>query len=60
MLFLRHFINITLYLCFQGVDLVRGDFQGTSTRIHNESEARANFMKEDQTFRYETVEVNLF
>ena len=40
--------------CFisQGVDIIGGDINGLSTRIHDESKAKASFMKQDQATRY--------
>lgn len=38
----------------QGVDIIGGDINGLSTRIHDENEAKVQFMKQDQSTRYES------
>lgn len=44
-------IKIHSNILLQGVDIVGGDINGLSTRIHDESEAKAQFMKQDQSTR---------
>ena len=36
----------------KGVDIVGGDINGLSTRIHDENEANVQFLKQDQNTRY--------
>ena len=46
--------RILSYLPLQGVDIIGGDINGLSTRIHDENEAKVQFMKQDQSTRYES------
>lgn len=39
-----------------GVDIIGGDINGLSTRIHDENEANVQFLKQDQNTRLELVE----
>jgi hypothetical protein len=43
------------FVFLKGVDIVSGDINGISTRIHDESEAKADFMKYDQYNRQEAA-----
>ena len=44
-----------LFFIAQGVDIISGDINGISTRIHDESEANAHFMKYNQYHRQEAA-----
>lgn len=49
-------VDFQEFLAKLGVDIVGGDINGLSTRIHDESEAKAQFMKQDQSTRLELAE----
>ncbi|PFX18293.1 EF-hand calcium-binding domain-containing protein 6 [Stylophora pistillata] len=49
-------VDFQEFLAKLGVDIIGGDIDGLSTRILDESEAKAQFMKQDQSTRLELVE----
>lgn len=49
-------IDFQEFLSKLGVDIVGGDINGLSTRIHDENEANVEFLKQDQNARLELVD----
>lgn len=49
-------IDFQEFLSKLGVDIIGGDINGLSTRIHDENEAKVQFMKQDQSTRLELAE----
>jgi len=49
-------IDFQEFLGKLGVDIVGGDINGLSTRIHDENEANVEFLKQDQNARLELVD----
>lgn len=49
------YLHVLIYCILfrpKGVDIVGGDINGLSTRIHVENEANVQFLKQDQNARY--------
>lgn len=49
------YLHVLIYCILfrpKGVDIVGGDINGLSTRIHDENEANVQFLKQDQNARY--------
>lgn len=49
-------VDFQEFLSKLGVDIIGGDINGLSTRIHDENEAKVQFMKQDQSTRMELAE----